>query len=152
MDLRNQRRLAAEVLKCGENRVWIDPEELEEAEKAVTRRDIRNLAKQGIIRAKKKQGVSRGRARQRDAQRKKGRQRGHGSRKGAATARQSRKHRWIQKIRPIRRYLRELRDTDTITRHQYRRYYQRAKGGEFHSIHHLKTHLKMEGAIQEEET
>lgn len=151
MDLRNQRRLAAEVLKCGEHRVWIDPEETEEIEKAVTRRDVRNLVKQGIIKAQKKKGISRGRARQRDAQRKKGRQRGHGSRKGAATARQSRKQRWIQKIRPIRRYLRELRDNDTITRSQYRRYYQRAKGGEFHSVHHLRTHLKMEGAIQEED-
>jgi len=38
MDLRNQRRLAAEILKCGENRVWIDPEEVEEVEKAVTRK------------------------------------------------------------------------------------------------------------------
>ncbi len=151
MDLRNQRRLAAEVLKCGVHRVWIDPEEIEEVEKAVTRRDVRNLVKQGIIKAKKKQGISRGRARQRDAQRKKGRQRGHGSRKGAATARQSRKQRWIQTIRPIRRYLRELRDGDAITRSQYRRYYQRAKGGEFHSVRHLRTHLKMEGAIPEED-
>lgn len=25
MDLKNQKRMAAEVLKCGENRVWIDP-------------------------------------------------------------------------------------------------------------------------------
>jgi len=150
MDLKNQRRLAAEVLKCGEHRVWIDPDETEEVEKAVTRRDVRNLVKQGIITAKKKQGVSRGRARERDKQRKKGRQRGHGSRKGSATARQSRKQRWIQTIRPIRRYLRELRDGDVITRSQYRRYYQRAKGGEFRSVHHLKTHLRMEGAIEEE--
>ena len=28
MNLRNQRRIAAEVLKCGENRVWIDPDEI----------------------------------------------------------------------------------------------------------------------------
>lgn len=151
MDLKNQRRLAAQALKCGEHRVWIDPEETEEVEKAVARRDVRNLIKQGIITAKKKQGVSRGRARERDKQRKKGRQRGHGSRKGTAKARESRKHRWIQTIRPIRRYLRELRDSDTITRSQYRSYYQRAKGGEFHSLHHLKTHLKMEGAVEEDQ-
>ncbi len=151
MDLRNQRRLAAEVLKCGEHRIWIDPEETDEVEKAVTRQDIRNLIKQGIVTAKQKHGVSRGRTRERDKQRGKGRHSGQGSRKGAAKARQSRKHRWIQTIRPIRRYLRELRDSDVITRSQYRTYYQRAKGGEFHSIRHLKTHLQMEGTVEEGE-
>lgn len=151
MDLRNQRRLAAEVLKCGEHRIWIDPEETDEVEKAVTRQDVRNLINQGIIAAKQKQGVSRGRTRERDTQRSKGRHSGQGSRKGASKARQSRKRRWIQTIRPIRRYLRELRDSDVITRSQYRSYYQRAKGGEFHSIRHLKTHLQMEDAVEEGE-
>ena len=27
-DLRHQRRMAAEILKCGENRVWMDPDRL----------------------------------------------------------------------------------------------------------------------------
>ena len=43
MDLKNQRRLAASVLKCGKYRIWIDPEEPEEVQKAVTKQDIRNL-------------------------------------------------------------------------------------------------------------
>ncbi|MCK4435394.1 50S ribosomal protein L19e, partial [Candidatus Bathyarchaeota archaeon] len=29
MDLKSQRRLAAEILKIGENRVWIDPERID---------------------------------------------------------------------------------------------------------------------------
>ncbi|HHH83919.1 MAG: 50S ribosomal protein L19e [Thermoplasmata archaeon] len=149
MNLRNQRRIAAEVLKCGENRVWIDPDEIEEVEKAVTRQDIRNLVKKGIISAKKKKGVSRARARILHEQRKKGRRRGHGSRKGAAYARRPKKVRWILTIRPIRRYLRQLRDDGIIAPAVYRRYYARAKGGEFKSKHHLKTHLIMEGVIKE---
>jgi len=149
MNLRNQRRIAAEVLKCGKNRVWIDPDEIEEVEKAVTRQDIRNLAKKGIIAAKKKKGVSRARARILHEQRKKGRRRGHGSRKGAAYARRPKKVRWILTIRPIRRYLRQLRDDGVITPSVYRRYYARAKGGEFKNKHHLKTHLIMEGVIKE---
>ncbi|HDS58919.1 MAG TPA: 50S ribosomal protein L19e [Thermoplasmatales archaeon] len=149
MDLKNQRRLAAEVLKCGVHRVWINPEEAEEVEKAVTKQDIRNLVKKGDIRAKKKRGVSRGRARLAHAQRKKGRRRGHGSRKGTAYARLPRKRRWILTIRPIRAYLRELREQEVITPSQYRRYYVRAKGGEFKSKSHLRTHLAMEGVIKE---
>ena len=149
MDLRNQRRLAAEALKCGENRVWIDPEEIEEVEKAVTRRDIRNLIKQGFIKARKKQGVSRGRARKLHAQQKKGRRRGYGSRKGTAYARLPKKRRWIRTIRPIRAYLRELKKEKLIDKSMYRKYYIRAKGGEFKSKHHLKTHLIMEGIIGE---
>ncbi len=148
MDLRNQRRLAAEVLKCGENRIWIDPEETEEVEKAVTRRDVRNLVKQGVIKARKKKGVSRGRARKLHAQQKKGRRRGYGSRKGTAYARLPKKRRWIRTIRPIRAYLRELKKEKLIDKSMYRKYYIRAKGGEFKSKHHLKTHLIMEGIIE----
>lgn len=149
MDLRNQRRLAAEVLKCGENRIWIDPEQTEEVEKAVTRRDVRNLVKQGVIKARKKKGVSRGRARKLHAQQKKGRRRGYGSRKGTAYARLPKKRRWIRTIRPIRAYLRELKKEKLIDKSMYRKYYIRAKGGEFKSKHHLKTHLIMEGIIEE---
>jgi len=149
MDLSNQRRIAAEVLKCGRHRVWIDPDEIEEVEKAVTRQDIRNLVKKGIISARKKKGVSRARARILHEQRKKGRRRGHGSRKGAAYARRPKKVRWILTIRPIRKYLRQLRDEGVITPAIYRKYYVRAKGGEFKSKHHLRTHLIMEGVIKE---
>ena len=31
MDLKNQKRMAAEILKCGESRVWIDPNRIEDA-------------------------------------------------------------------------------------------------------------------------
>ena len=36
-DLRNQRRMAAEILKCGENRVWMNPDRLDEVEDCITR-------------------------------------------------------------------------------------------------------------------
>jgi large subunit ribosomal protein L19e len=150
MDLRNQRRLAAELLKCGENRVWMDPEQLEEIEKAVTRRDIQNLIKQGIIKARKIRGNSRGRIRKRMLQKKKGRRKGHGSRKGKATARLPKKRAWIKTIRPIRTYLRELRDKGLIDRKTYRLYYRRAKGGQFRSKAHVRLHLETEGLLKVE--
>ena len=39
-DLRNQRRMAAEILKCGENRVWMNPDRLDEVEDCITRRGL----------------------------------------------------------------------------------------------------------------
>ena len=150
MDLRMQRRLAAQLLKCGENRVYMNPEEIEEISKAVTRRDVENLIRQGLIKARKKRGNSRGRIRKRMMQKAKGRRKGHGSRKGKATARLPRKRRWIQTIRPIRAYLRERKEKGLIDRSTYRRYYMRAKGGQFKSKAHLKLHMEMEGVLKNE--
>ncbi|HEC76159.1 MAG TPA: 50S ribosomal protein L19e [Thermoplasmatales archaeon] len=148
MDLRNQRRLASEILKCGENRIWMDPDNLEEIEKAVTRRDVKGLIKQGIIKAKKVKGNSRGRIRKRMLQKAKGRRKGHGSRKGKATARFPKKRAWIKTIRPIRAYLKELRDSGLIDKKTYRLYYRRAKGGQFRDKAHVKLHLETEGLIK----
>ncbi len=145
MNLKYQRRIAADLLKCGENRIWMDPEKIEEIKKAVTRRDIENLINTGLIKEKKERGISRGRARKRILQKKKGRRKGHGSRKGKAGARLPQKEAWIKTIRPIRAYLRELRDKDIISEKIYRLYYRRAKGGQFKNKAHLKTHLQMEG-------
>jgi len=149
MDLKNQKRMAAEILKCGSNRVWIDPNRLEDVEDSITRADIRTLVASGTIRANKKSGVSRGRARAVDRQKAKGRRKGHGSRKGTANARRPGKERWMQTIRPIRRRLRELRDSGKLPRSAYRSYYMRAKGGMFRSVSHLESQLKIEGYLEE---
>jgi len=150
-DLRNQRRMAASLLKCGENRIWMDPDRIEEIAKAVVKRDIRVLIKGGAIKSRQVRGISSGRKKHMRKQKEKGRRRGHGSRKGAKYARLPRKERWIKTIRPIRAYLRQLRDDKIIDRKTYRKYYLKAKGGEFRSKHHLKTHLIADGVIKEEE-
>lgn len=150
-DLRNQRRTAASMLKCGNNRVWMDPDRTEEIAKAVTRKDVRILIQGGAIDSKQIKGISRGRKKIIKQQKHKGRRRGHGSRKGAKYARLPRKERWIRTIRPIRGYLRKLRDDKAIDPRIYRRYYQKAKGGEFRSKHHLKTHLISDGILKEEQ-
>lgn len=149
-DLRNQRRMAADILKCGKNRVWMDQDRLDEIAKAVTKEDIRVLAKGKAIKASQKKGVSSGRKKYVADQKKKGRRRGHGSRKGAKYARMPKKQRWIKTIRPIRAYLRSLRDNKKINPTVYRKYYMKAKGGEFRNKHHLQTHLTSDGIIKEE--
>jgi len=149
-DLRNQRRMASSILKCGENRVWMDSDRTDEIAKAVTRGDIRILINGGAIKSKQIQGISRGRKKFNQKQKDKGRRKGHGSRKGAKYARLPRKERWIKTIRPIRTYLRQLRDDKSIEKNVYRKYYRKAKGGEFRSKHHLRTRMTSDGFLKED--
>ncbi|MEF8848015.1 MAG: 50S ribosomal protein L19e [Candidatus Thermoplasmatota archaeon] len=151
-NLKNQRRMAAQLLKCGKNRIWMDPDRIEEIGKAVTKDDIRVLINGNAIKAKQKKGISRGRKKYIKSQKKKGRRRGPGSIKGKKHARLPKKERWIKTIRPLRKFLRTLRDEEKISRSNYRKYYRKAKGGEFRSKHHLKIRLKSDGILSSEET
>merc|ERR1712170_14474 len=47
--LRLQKRLSAAVLKCGKNKVWLDPNETAEIANANSRQNIRKLIKDGLI-------------------------------------------------------------------------------------------------------
>ena len=149
-DLRNQRRMAAALLKCGVHRVWMDLDRVDEIAKAVTKEDIRVLINGKAIKSRQIKGISSGRDKFNQKQKQKGRRRGHGSRKGAKYARLPRKERWIRTIRPIRGYLKTLRDDKKINNSTYRKYYLKAKGGEFRSKHHLETHLISDGVIKKE--
>ncbi|MDH7507599.1 MAG: 50S ribosomal protein L19e [Candidatus Thermoplasmatota archaeon] len=151
-DLRNQRRMAAALLKCGKSRVWMDNDRLEEIAKAVTKDDIRVLIKGEAIKCKQIKGISSGRKKYKAQQKEKGRRRGHGSRKGTSYARLSRKERWMRTIRPIRSFLMSLKKDKKIDSKTYRKYYNRAKGGEFKSKSHLKTHLISDGILKEDKT
>ncbi|MEM0129492.1 MAG: 50S ribosomal protein L19e [Thermoplasmata archaeon] len=150
-DLSNQRRLAAGLLKCGENRVWIDPARTEDLVDAVTRQDIRSLIKSGAIRRRAVLGTSRARARRHAAEVRKGRHSGPGSRRGTPTSRVSGKERWIRRIRAQRELLKELRDSGRITPAVYRSFYRKAKGGMFRSRAHLRLNLKLAGHLASEE-
>ena len=144
VDLKYQKRMASEVMKCGMQRVHLDPNKTEDISEAVTRSDIRSLIKNKVIVKRQKKGISRGRARYIAAQKKKGKRKGPGSRKGAKYARFPKKRRWIQTIRPLRRKLKQYREGDYIDRATYRKFYLQAKGGMFRNIAHLETHMKME--------
>jgi large subunit ribosomal protein L19e len=150
-DLRNQRRMAASLLKCGINRVWMDHDRIDEIAKAVTKDDIRVLIRGKAIKSRQEKGISRGRKKINIIQKKKGRRRGHGSRKGAKYARFPRKKQWIRTIRPLRKFLHNLRDEGKVNKSDYRKYYRKAKGGEFRSKQHLHSHLISDGIIKKEE-
>ncbi|MGI5964333.1 MAG: 50S ribosomal protein L19e [Candidatus Methanomethylophilaceae archaeon] len=150
-DLRNQRRMASEILKCGENRVWMDPERMDDIADCITRSDIRVAINAGMIKAKAKEGTSRGRIRYAAVQKSSGKRKGPGSREGTANARVKDKERWIAVIRPIRDELKTLRDEGKITPSTYRLFYRRAKGGQYRSRRNLRQHMISGGYLKEEE-
>ncbi|WP_254545281.1 50S ribosomal protein L19e [Halomarina pelagica] len=142
-DLSAQKRLAADVLGVGKNRVWFDPEAQSEIVDAITREDIRGLVDEGTIAVKgERRSNSRGRARERNRKRAYGHRKGPGSRKGKAGARQNEKDSWMSRIRAQRATLRDLRDSGELTRTEYRDLYGKASGGEFDSVSDLERYIE----------
>lgn len=137
MRLRTQRRLAAEILKVGENRIWMDPSRTEEISLAISKEDIKKLIKKRFIRAKPERGTSRGRLQRR--------KRGPGSREGPS---EREKLRWMRKVRALRKMLKELRDKKVLDSSQYRKLYRMVKGGYFRDRGHLTLYLKKEGVLK----
>ncbi|MEM3700045.1 MAG: 50S ribosomal protein L19e [Candidatus Bathyarchaeia archaeon] len=140
--LKSQRRIAAKILKVGQNRVWIDPNRMEDAETAITREEIRKLIHEGVIKPLPIKGISHSRARILHEKKKKGRRRGVGSRSGAAHAKISKKDVWMSRIRALRKRLRELKANKTITESTYRKLYRMASSGRFSSVADLERYLK----------
>jgi len=141
-NLTNQRRLAAQILKVGQNRVWIDPEKTEDAETAITRDEIRKLIHEGTIKSFPERGISRGRTRVLHEKRRKGRRRGSGSRTGSPHARVTKKEAWMSRIRALRKRLRLLKTKKVIAESAYRKLYRMASSGRFESVADLERYLK----------
>jgi len=145
LSLRSQRRLAAEILKVGEGRVWIDPDRTEDVEAAITREEIRKLIHEGIIQPSPKKGVSRARVKVLKEKKKKGLRRGPGGKSGSARAKISKKQAWMKKIRPLRKRLRELKTSRVITKNVYRQLYDMAGSGVFESTADLERYIRTRG-------
>jgi large subunit ribosomal protein L19e len=141
-DLTAQRRLAADVLDVGKNRVWLDPERTDDIADAITREDVRDLIDEGAIRAEDAKSNSRGRARERAEKRAYGHRKGAGSRKGKAGGRQNTKEQWQSRIRAQRATLKELRDEGELSASEYRSLYDQASGGEFDSVADLERYIE----------
>jgi len=137
-----QKRLAADLLKCGINRVKFDPERLDEVSEAITREDVKRLIKDKVIYKEQKKGVSRARANVRK------KKRGPGSRKGAKYSRISRKELWMRKVRAQRKKLRQLRDKKLITKTVYRKIYGMVKAGAFKSVAAMMEYLEQNKMIR----
>ncbi|MBN1784725.1 MAG: 50S ribosomal protein L19e [Candidatus Bathyarchaeota archaeon] len=142
MSLKSQRRLAAEIMKIGENRVWIDPERIDYVEAAITREEIRKLIHEKVVRSLPEKGISRARARVFAEKRKKGLRRGPGGKSGPARSKITKKQAWMSRIRPVRRRLRELKDSRAITESVYRKMYDMSESGVFESKADLERYIR----------
>ncbi|MEQ9714844.1 MAG: 50S ribosomal protein L19e [Candidatus Asgardarchaeia archaeon] len=151
MSVRIQRRMVARMLGVGVERVWIDPERVDEVSLAIRKEDLRKLIHDGAIKIKSIKGTSRSRARILHMKKKKGLRRGHGSRKGKKTARLSSKRIWVNKVRALRKYIRKLKEKGYIDVRTYRTLYIKASSGVFHSVRHIRMHLLEQGILKERE-
>lgn len=141
MNLKTQKRLAADLLGVGKKKVWIDQDSLNEVADAITREDIRELINQGVIKKKKKQGQKR----------KKGKKKqGMGSRKGGKGARKDEKREYVRKVRAQRKFIKKLEEEGKITHETYKELYRRISGGFFRSKSHIEIYLKKGGKIENE--
>lgn len=145
-----QRRLAAQILKCGQNRIRFDPGRLEDIKEAITKTDVTALINDGSISKRRLLNTSRFWARKRKKQKSAGRQKGFGSRKGKKTTRLEPKKAWMAKIRLQRNFIKSLRSNDAITSSVYHELYAKSKGGFFRNLRHLKLYASERGFVKNE--
>lgn len=142
MAMNTVRRIAAQILHVGESKVKFQTDATERISGALTREDVRGQIKEGLIYALPKQGVSRIRGREKQAQKKKGRRFGSGSRKGTFKARSANKETWIAKVRSQRRHLLSLLESGKLQPDSYRKLYLMVKGNAFKGVKVLDVYLK----------
>jgi large subunit ribosomal protein L19e len=133
MNLKAIKRVASRILNVGISRIKINAktkEEREELEKAATGKDVYKLIEKGIIVV-----------RDEFLRMKKERKKKH-VRKGGKYSIVDKKRRWINKIRPIRRLLKQLKEKGKIDNRTYWMLYRLAKGGYFESRSHLMLYLQ----------
>jgi large subunit ribosomal protein L19e len=132
-----QKKIAAKILKCGVNRIWIDPTSTK-VKQAITRNDVRRYINEGIIKKfpEKRHLKLEAKAQQR-----------MGSRKGKRGAREGKKTNWLKIIRPQRKLLKEMKPQ--LEPLAYRKVYRMIKGNAFRSRAHLTSYLKDNKLIKE---
>lgn len=142
MELKIQKRLAAQILKCSQKKIVFDVSQLKDIKEAITRADIKTLIANNVIWQKPLKNTSRSRARKIAVQKRKGRRKGAGRKKGKSTARLPKKEVWKVKMRNQRGLLKELRDKELITKKDYQILYRKSKGGFFRSKRHIKMYVE----------
>ena len=143
--------------KCGEGRIWLDPNEASEISMANSRFNIRKLIKDGLIIRKAVKMHSRSRVRYNLAAKRKGRHTGVGKRRGTREARMPSKILWMRRQRVLRRLLRKYRQAKKIDKHLYHYFYRHAKGNTYknkrvlvEAIHKMKQEKIREKQLEEQ--
>src|SRR3989338_5126951 len=130
MNLNTKKALAAKVLKTGKNRIWFNPERLPDIKEALTKQDIRDLYKEGIIKVKTITGVMK-------LKKRKTRRRAGSFGKKVS----KRKEQYVHRVRTIRAIIKKLKHTQRITAAEYAKLNNYAKSGIFKDVMQFRQHL-----------
>ena len=130
MKLDKKKELAAKTLKVGKGRICFDTENLAEIKEAITKQDIRDLTKQGIIKIKLVKG--------RKKIKKRKTKRGAGKIKKRI---KRRKQEYVKITRKLRGYIKELKKQNKIEKEEYRELRKKIRARVFKSKAQLKEYL-----------
>ncbi len=131
MNLSKKKQLASKVLKTGKKRIHFNSENLAEIKEAITKQDIKDLYKEGIITIKPIKGRKRIKKRKT--------KRGPGKIKKKV---KKRKQTYVKITRKLREYLRHLKKQGIITNELFLELRKKIRMRDFRSKAHLKEHLE----------
>lgn len=130
-NLSKKKALAAKALKVGKNRVVLSSEAIEEIKQAITKQDIKDLIKEGIISVRPVKG--------RRKVKKRKTKRGAGKIKKKV---KKRKQEYVKITRKLRKYLMQLRNKGLVDRELYWELRKKIRMRAFKSKAHFKDHLR----------
>ncbi|MBU2100933.1 50S ribosomal protein L19e [Candidatus Micrarchaeota archaeon] len=142
MQLNKIRRMAAEILKVGKTKIVFSEKDREKIAESMTKEDVRQLIKDGIVKKRKDNYQSKARARKLKEKKIKGRKRGKGKRKGTIKARTNKKKAWMKKVRAQRKKLKELKNEGKMEKGQYGKIYRMIKGNYFKGKKYVEAAVK----------
>ncbi|RME79084.1 MAG: 50S ribosomal protein L19e [Methanobacteriota archaeon] len=137
MTMRTIRRLAASILKVGRNKIRILDEK--KVSGAATREDVKQLITEKAI----TKAVAKGK------KKKESRRQGPGRRKGTPNARKNEKEKWMERVRSLRKYLRQLVAEGKVPKEMSRSLYMKIKGNQFRGKKAFYNYLKDAKIIKE---
>ena len=132
MNLNKKKKLIARVMNVGIKRIILDSDRTKEIKEAITRQDIKELVREGVIKIKEKKG------RKKVIKRRTKRGKGKFKRKV-----KSRKREYATLTRKLRRYLKNLKEKDKISKVDYYKIRGKIKARQFKSLDHFKEVLKI---------
>ena len=146
MGVRTVKRIASQLLKVGINRVKIKPESIKDVEEAMSRNDVKELIKKGIIFKSPVKG-------KRKKEKEKRANKGRGRRKGSKYSRKRKKEHWMEKVRALREALKILVEKGFLEKAEKRKIYNKIKGNLFRGkkamLNYLKEHKLLKGKVEE---
>jgi large subunit ribosomal protein L19e len=129
-NLDKRKALASRVLGVGKRKICFDEDRLGDVKEAITKQDIRDLHKEGIITVKPKSG--------RKKVEKRRTKRGPGKIKKKV---KKRKTEYVRMVRKLRNYIKELKKHGTLEKEDYRDLRKKIRSRTFRDKSHLKEHI-----------